>query len=223
MYQNVTAIVLSARRAKEKDKRLGLYTQEYGRLSATAVGAARPGAKLGAATEPAVESKFRLWREGDAPFARVTGGGVEQSFPALRTQWRRMGAAQFLCEWTERLTPFAEAHPEKYELLRRSLAALETAGDLEAVKLAFQTRFLALAGYNPVRDVPGLSAVSGAAALFTLWAEDDPAAPAVLPPALPAPYLQQQLLKFVSPLLTGPLRSGLHEENLRQFREKSAP
>jgi len=155
MYVNVTAIILSVRRAGEKDKRLGLYTQELGRLTALAVGAARPGAKMGPATEPPAESRFRLWTEKDSTHARVTGGGVETSFPALRADWRRMAVAHFLCEWMERLTPLAHPQPEKYELFRRALALLAT-GDPEAVRLAFMARFLALAGYNASRDVAGL-------------------------------------------------------------------
>lgn len=217
MYVNVTALVLSARRSGEKDKRLALYTREHGRLWAAAVGSARPGAKLSAATEPAVEARFRLWRTGDAAGARVTGGGVENAFPGLRPEWRRMAAAQSLCEWTERLTPLAEPHPETYDLLRRCLGFLE-AGDAEAVRLAFEARFLALAGYNPARDVPGLAAEPGAVELLSALAEDElTRPPAALPESIPAAYLRQQLLKFVAPLLHGPFKSSVHEENLAAY------
>ncbi len=218
MYVNVRAIVLSARRSAEKDKRLVLYTRESGRLLSLAVGAARPGARLGAATEAAVESSFRLWREGDAPGSRVTGGGVENAFPGLRARWDRMAAAQVLCEWTEKLTPIAEPHPEKYELLLRALTALESR-DIDAVRLAFQVQFLCLAGYNPSRDVPGLSSIAEAGRLFEELGAygfdgDEPR----LPADLPAPYFQQQLLKFVAPLLPRPLTSTAHEENLRAYQ-----
>jgi hypothetical protein len=216
VYENASALVLSSRRSGEKDKRLGLYTREQGRLRALAVGAARPGAKLGPATETAVEADFRLWREPGALHARVTGGAVKRSFPALRARWERMAAAQFLCEWTERLTAAAEPHPDKYDLLISSLGRLESE-DPVAVKLSFQSRFLALAGYNPVRDVPGLSAVPGAETIVGIWASGETGP---VPAGLPAPYLQQQLLKFVSPLLTGPLRAGVHEENLKKYQEK---
>jgi DNA repair protein RecO (recombination protein O) len=225
LYLNVRALVLSARRSGEKDKRLVLYTREEGRLSALAVGAARPGAKLGPATETAVESSFRLWRgssaPGTVPGARITGGGVENAFPVLRQRWDRMSAAQVLCEWTERLTLAAEPHPEKYDLLRRALAALETE-DVDAVRLAFQIQFLILAGYSPSRDVAGLSGVEGVGALFEALAAYGFAGGAPrLPAALPAPYFQQQLLKFVAPLLAKPLRSTAHEENLRAYQSTS--
>jgi hypothetical protein len=217
MYENVSAIVLSARRSAEKDKRLVIYTRERGRLFALAVGAARAGAKLGASTEPAVEASFRLWREEAAASSRVTGGAVQTAFPGLRARWDRMAAAQVLCEWTDRLTPLAEPHPEKYDLLRRALAALEGEA-VDAARLAFQVQFLSLAGYNPFRDVSGLSSVAGGAkALEELAAYGFEGAPPELPAGLTAPYLQQQLLKFVAPLLPRPLRSTVHEENLRVY------
>ncbi len=217
MYLNAAAIVLSARRSGDKDKRLSLYTREFGRLFALAVGAARPGAKLGAATEPAVEARFRLWREGDALSTRVTGGGVENGFPRLRVRWDRMAAAHVLCEWTERLTPPADPNPEKYDLLRRALSLLETA-DVAAVRLSFMARFLSLAGYSPARDVPGLASVPGAADFLAERADDDLSEVPSLPSGIPAPYLGQQLLKFVAPLLHTPLRSAAHEEDMKSFQ-----
>jgi DNA repair protein RecO len=216
MYVNATAIILSSRRAGEKDKRLGLYTRELGRLTALAVGAARPGAKLGPATEPPAESRFRLWTEREASHARVTGGGVEASFPTIRTDWRRMAVARFLCEWTERLTPLAHPQAEKYDLLRRALTLLETT-DPEAVRLAFMVRFLALAGYNTSRDVSGLASTPEAASFMADRARRGLEEPVSLPPDFPAAYLRQQLLKFIAPLLHSPLRSVAHEEALKEF------
>jgi recombinational DNA repair protein (RecF pathway) len=158
-----------------------------------------------------------LWAEKDASYARVTGGGVETSFPALRADWRRMAVARFLCEWMERLTPLAHPQAEKYDLLRRALALLETA-DPEAVRLAFMARFLALAGYNTSRDVPGLASTPEAASFMADRAGRGLEEPVSLPPAFPAAYLRQQLLKFVAPLLNSPLRSAAHEEALESFQ-----
>jgi hypothetical protein len=221
MYENVCAIIQSVRRAGEGDKRLSLFTRESGRLFATAVGAAKPGARLAAATEPAVEAAFRLWREPDAPSARVTGGALQDGFPRLRSRWERMSAAQFLCEWTERLTPLAQPRPAKYELLRRALTLLQTVDGVEPVRITFMARFLTLAGYNTGRDVPGLSSIPGALEDLALRAAHDLGeAPPPLPAQVPAPYLQQQLLKFVAPLLTSPLRTAAHEESLRSYSQK---
>jgi DNA repair protein RecO (recombination protein O) len=223
VYENVEAVVLSSRRVGEKDKRLVLYTREAGRLSATAVGASRPGAKLGPATEPAVEARLRLWRHPGALSARITGGAVTRSFPALRSRWERMAAAGFMCEWTERLTSPADPNPAKYDLLIRSLAHVETA-DPEAVRLVFMTRFLALAGYNLSRDTPGIEAIPGAKELLSVWASDDGSGPVPsLPEGFPAAHLRQQLLKFVAPLLPSPLRSAVHEEALRDYSVSARP
>src|SRR5688500_17089563 len=116
MYFNVQAIVLRAEKAGENDKRLSLFTRESGRLAASAAGAAKPRARLASATEPAVESRFRLWMAPGRSTARVTGGTLECGFPNLRREWTRHTAALFLCEWTDRLTPLEQPHPEKFDL-----------------------------------------------------------------------------------------------------------
>jgi recombinational DNA repair protein (RecF pathway) len=142
-----------------------------------------------------VESRFRLWRTEDAVGARVTGGGVEKAFPRLRSDWRRMAAAQSLCEWTERLTPLLQPAPEKYDLLLDALAALETS-DPPTVRAEFMVQFLVLAGYNPYRDIPALSNGKNHA---------------------PFSLLERQLIQFVAPLVHGPFKASVHEASLLSY------
>lgn len=216
MYVNVHAIVLSSVRAAEKDKRLSLFTREQGRLYALALGSGRPGARLAAATEPAVESRFRLWLGEGAPRARVTGGSVACSFPALRGSWPRMSAALFLCEWTDRLTALAQPSPDKYDLLRRALAALETEEEVP-VRLAFLIQFLERAGYAVGEDVLGSQHGRWTDVVRELNAYGfDGGFSAALPD--PA-FLEERLVNFVSPLLARPLKTLAHETALRNYRK----
>lgn len=218
MYVNVRAVVLSARRAGEKDKRLSLYTREMGRLSALAAGAARPGARLAAATEPGTESRFRLWTEPGGSFARLTGGGVERAFPGLRRAWARSAAAGSLLEWMDQLTASLQPHPAKYDLLVESLAALEDR-DVDSVRSAFFVQFLEKAGYNPVEE---LSAAVPSGVLDALSAYDAASGSPV--PGLKecSSLLEAQLLKFVAPLLARPLMAWQHETALKRFQKSSS-
>jgi hypothetical protein len=80
-------------------------------------------------------------------------------------------------------------------------------------------QFLTLAGYNVSRDLDGVYSTAGAGRAFEDLAEYDFNGPApTLPAGLPAPHFQKQLLKFVAPLLSRPLRSAVHEENLRAYQ-----
>ncbi len=219
MYKNVHAIVLSSERVFEKDKRLSLFTREKGRLFAVAKGAARPGARLGPATESGVESCFRLWMETDSPFARVTGGAVVTSFPNVRKEWTRMSTAHYFCEWMGQLTALLHPHPEKYELLHRALGALETA-DVTCTRMAFLIQFLEKAGYRVEKDVFG----SGYDIQWRFWVENLKSwnfDPGFYLPGLKnsACHLEEQLLKFVTPLLARPLKALVHEKKLHHYRK----
>lgn len=206
MHVNVSAIVLSARPASETDKKLTLFTREKGRVFARAAGARRPGARLAAATEPTVESRFRLWWAPESPSARVTGGAPAATFPAVRRDWARLTSALFLCEWVERLTPLAQAAPEKYDLLRSALGALET-GSVEAVRLTFLIKFIDMAGYGPGRGDPW--------GVFRDWAWSGP------PPRASTEDMnrwEESLVRSMSPLLNGPLRTRGQRDALERFR-----
>ncbi|MBI4396221.1 MAG: DNA repair protein RecO [Elusimicrobia bacterium] len=218
MYVNVHAIILRSERVGEKDKRLSIYTREQGRLMALARGVNRPGARLAAATEPAVESRFRLWHGEHQPFARITGGAVESSFPNLRSQWVRMSTAQFLCEWMDRLTALGQPQPEKYELLRRALSALEK-GDRLLIRLAFLVQFLEKAGYSVGEEILGSSGYERLRETVALLKAFDFSPDASFPElAESAPMLEDRFLKFVAPLLDRPLKTLVHERSLTSYR-----
>jgi hypothetical protein len=219
MYLNVHAIVLRAERAGERDKRLSLFTREKGRLPAAAAGAAKPRARLAAATEPGVESHFRLWAAPGRSVARVAGGALAAGFPRLRLDWARHTAALSLCEWTDRLTPLEQPHPEKYDLLRGALEALQTE-DPDAVRLAFLVQFLDQAGYYVGADVLGAS-------VYARWRERLPALRAYAfsgpaPEVREPDALEESLVHFVSPLLARPLRTLAYRNQLKKYIALSA-
>lgn len=220
MYINVQAIILKAERAGERDKRLSIFTREKGRLLALALGAARPGARLAGATEPGVESRFRLWLGPRNPVARITGGTVLTSFPGLRTRWTRMTSALFLCEWTDRLTALEHPNPEKYDILRKALSALS---DLPAqpapVRLAFLMQFLERAGYTVGEEMLGERLHERWRPQVTeLCRSDFSAFPAL---GDSAPLLEGRLMEFVAPLLGTPLKTPLHEHRLKTYLARS--
>jgi hypothetical protein len=244
MYVNVQAIVLSARKSGENDRRLSLYTRELGRLSALAVGVGRPKSKLAPAVEPSVEANYRLWMAPEGGFARITGGGISASFPGLRGDWSRMNTALFFCEWTEKLTAVQQPHPEKFDLLRAALSALEK-GDDPFLRAAFLAQFLERAGYSLGQDIFGPVRPEDKVFISALRAYDflsspneffqgasglTPAAPDAAAPdsvslksfsaenfAEASSVLEEKMLKFVSPLLDGPLKTQVHRRSLENY------
>jgi hypothetical protein len=221
MYANVQAIVIGARRVNEFDRRLSLFTQEQGRLLVLAVGVGRPRSKLAFAAELGVEAKFRLWMASDSGFARIAGGAVAASFPALKSSWSRMNTAAFFCEWTDRLTALGQPNPDKYELLRRSLAALESQPE-DIVRTAFMLQFLALAGYALDEEMLGPLRGAGGEAVEILR-EYDFAGNVSLPcPLERAALFQERMMKFVAHLIDGPLKTQIQRRSLEIYMQDAS-
>ncbi len=218
MYVNVESIVLAAEPLSETDKRLSLFTRERGRLFARASGARRPGARLAAATEPAVHARFRLWLPAGGVSARLTGGGLVAGFPGLRSSWTRLTSALFLCEWTDRLTPLAQAHPEKFDLLVGALAALERE-DSAKVRLAFLIQFVRLAGYG---NGAGATSVAdpGPAAAASLGAWNFAGSPPDALTSAQAARGEEHVVQFMAPLFPRPLKSLAHQRALNHYLAK---
>src|ERR1041384_145915 len=123
MIHNVRAVILWSRRSREADKIVGLFTREMGRVTAKATSAARSTAKFAALTEPFVESEIALYMVPGRGWGKIVGGRIHTSHPTLRMQVDRSTAASWVCEVMHRLTPEEQASPEKFALLRETLAA----------------------------------------------------------------------------------------------------
>lgn len=148
MTHNVRGIVLWARRAREADKVVGLFTREMGRLTARVTSAARPSAKFVSLTEPFVESDLAVYLGPGQAWGKLVGGRMVQSFPSLRLGLERSTAASWICEILYRLTPEEHHNADEYGLLVEALTALETASSFGLIRLAFVVRFLGLAGFG---------------------------------------------------------------------------
>ena len=148
MIHKLQAVVLWSRRSREADKLVGLYTDTLGRVTARAVGAAKPTAKFASLTEPFVQCDLALYLLPGQGWGKIVGGQMRRSFPGLRLQVGRSTAAAWVCEILYRLTPEVQPSLEKFNLAVETLEALERASTFGAIRLAFAVRFLALAGFG---------------------------------------------------------------------------
>lgn len=148
MIHNLRGIVLWTRRGREADKIVGLYTDTLGRVTARATSASRAAARFASLTEPFVESELALYTAPGHAWAKIVGGRIARSYPALRTDLERSTAASWVCELMHRLTPEEQASPDKYALLVETLSALEEAPRFGVLRLAFAVRLLDLAGFG---------------------------------------------------------------------------
>lgn len=142
------AIVLLRQAFRETDRVLCVYTREHGRLNLRVPGVLRPTGKLKALSEPLICADMRIYSRGGGVMGTLTGGKLENVFPAIRNDLKRVSLALHFCELMMRLTPLHQPSEGKFELLYQALTELEQNGANSAFQAAFTLRLMMLAGFG---------------------------------------------------------------------------
>lgn len=142
------AIVLLRQAFRETDRVLCVYTREHGRLNLRVPGVLRPTGKLKAISEPLICADMRIYSRGGGVMGTLTGGKLENVFPAIRTDLKRVSLALHFCELMMRLTPLHQPSEGKFKLLYQALTELEQNGANSAFQAAFTLRLMMLAGFG---------------------------------------------------------------------------
>lgn len=149
--RNATGIVLRRINLGEADRLLTVLTREYGKVSAVAKGARRPGGKLAGASELFTHAAMQLASGRNLDI--LTQCEVEDSFTGLREDLSLLARASYFCELVDRLTEQSQPQPDVFDLLLAGLHLLDRAGAApDTIVHAFELRLLAVLGYAPALD-----------------------------------------------------------------------
>lgn len=143
-----SGIVLLRQDFREADRIIALYTLEHGRINLRLPGVNRAKGKLKALSEPFACGSYRIYARSGNVLGTVTGGKLENIFPAIRRDLKRQTLALHFCELFVRLTPQHQPSPDKYRLLLQALTELEYSGPNPAFAPAFTLRLMAAAGFG---------------------------------------------------------------------------
>jgi DNA repair protein RecO (recombination protein O) len=99
---SATGIVLHRTLLGETDKILTIYTREFGKLSAVAKGARKPGSRISGATELFTHTRFLLAKGKSLDV--ISQCEIIESFPGLRSDLDRLARATYICELLDRMT-----------------------------------------------------------------------------------------------------------------------
>lgn len=144
-------LLLSSRPHRESDRVCVLYSRDYGKLQARFVSVDRPQGKLKALAEPLVLAEYRLHIRDGAESAVAAGGALVSVFPGLRQDLGLTLRGLQVLELLDRLTPYWNPSPEKFDLTVECLSALERSTAPSAgpwVTGAFGLRLLDAAGFG---------------------------------------------------------------------------
>ena len=152
MHMRTKALVLRAVDYKESDKILTLFTQEQGKLTASARGCRKKGSALAAPCQLLAWSEMVLYDYQGR--WTVKEAAVEREFLGLRRDVERLALACYFAEAAEALAVEDVPAPELLSLVLNSLYALDQMPQkpLALVKAAFELRLMCAAGYEPILD-----------------------------------------------------------------------
>lgn len=172
-----SGIVLFRQDFREADRIISLYTHQHGRIHLRLPGVNHAKGKLKAFSEPLTCATYRIYTRSHNVLGTVTGGKLENVFPAIRTDLNRQSLALHFCELMMRLTPLHQPSPEKYHLLLQALTQLQLYGPNPAFAAAFTLRLMAAAGFgldHPVLQITPLFWQKMHEAPFSSLLFDDP-------------------------------------------------
>ena len=145
------AIILRTRRMGETSKLVTLYTEDFGKLSATAKGARRPKSKFGGALELMTELQAVCYVRDERDLQTLSDADVLRSFPRLTGDLERLSFGSAACELIDHLTIEGEANRRLYQCLSGGLGALDEVApeQTEPVFWYYQLRVIEALGYRP--------------------------------------------------------------------------
>jgi len=142
------AIVLTVKDYGEADLIVTFLTPGGGRLTGMAKHAKKSRRRFAHCLEPLSRVNFFLSpRRGELEFLQK--GELVKSYPALRRDLKRLGAAAVLAELAGELAGPPEAYGEIFATLEEALGLLEEGPPPESLLPVFLLRLLSLGGYGP--------------------------------------------------------------------------
>ena len=154
------AIVLTVREYGEADLMVNFLTPEYGPLTGIAKHARKSRRRFAHCLEPLSRVVFFLSMRPGRDLEFLQKGELVRSFPALRRDLKRLGAAAVLAEVAGLLAGPPEAYQEIFAALEEALGLLEQGLPPDSLLPAFLLHLLGLGGTGPASTTAGAAAPS---------------------------------------------------------------
>jgi DNA repair protein RecO (recombination protein O) len=159
------AIILTVRAYGEADLLVTFLTPGQGRLTGIAKHAKKSRRRFAHCLEPLSRVELFLAPRRNRDLEFLQKGELIRSFPALRRDLKRLGAAAVLAELAGLLSGPPEAYRELFAALEDALGLLEAGAPPDSLLPVFLLHFLGLGGYRPRFRHCGLCGSEAAALL----------------------------------------------------------
>jgi DNA repair protein RecO (recombination protein O) len=143
------AIIIGIRDYGEADKVVTFLTPAQGRVTGIAKYAKKSKKRFANCLEPLNRVEFFLSPQSRGELEFIQKGELVNSFPSLRRDLKRLGAAAVLAELAGLMAAPPEMVGEVFQTLEGVLGLLENGGPPDSLLPAFLLRLLSLGGYGP--------------------------------------------------------------------------
>ena len=140
--EKATAIVLRVVDFSESSCIVTLYSREVGKLGALAKGGRRLKGPFEAALDLLAEVRVVFLRKSSDALDLLTEAKLQRRFRPRAGDLASLYAGYYVAELVDRLTEPYEPHPELFELIHESLAALATEGSVRSILIHFELQAL---------------------------------------------------------------------------------
>lgn len=148
-HRQTPAIILSVREYGEADLLVTFLSPTQGRVTGMAKHARKSRRRFVHCLEPLSRVELFLSPHAGKDLEFIQRGDLVRSFPALRRDLPRLGAAAVLAELAGLLAGPPEAYAEIFATLEAALGLLESGQPPDSLLPAFLLRLLDLGGYGP--------------------------------------------------------------------------
>jgi DNA repair protein RecO (recombination protein O) len=147
------AIIMRIKEFGESDLMVTFFTPDKGRLKGVAKGGRRSKRRFANCLDLFCLTKleYELKRRGELHFLHSCK--LVEGFPGLRSDFSALALASYMIELTEILFPLGVVDRNTFELLKRSLLWLNEGKRADVLRILFEGKAMALAGYGIDFDV----------------------------------------------------------------------
>ena len=152
MIIKTDAIVLKSFDFRETSRIVTFFTKDHGKIKGILKGIRKNSKKFGSHVDRFTINEIIYYHYSRSDLHLVSHCDLKQFFFAIREDYKRTIAANYVLELVDSLMPSEEVNPEVYQLMLDYLESLQTIADIDKLVHIFQIKILLLSGFSPHID-----------------------------------------------------------------------
>ncbi len=152
MILKTEAVVLKRLDFRETSRIVTFFTKDYGKLKGLLKGVRQDHKKFGSSVDHFSRNDIVYYPSRQSEIHLVSHCDLLTGFPGIRTDIKKMMAAEYALELVDAILPLQEENRTIYELLVDYLSSLETVKDFLKLLCFFQIKILLHSGFRPHLD-----------------------------------------------------------------------